>query len=46
MAIPDHSIRISIDRGGTFTDCHAQWPVEQSEEYPDGIREAVSMYCC
>ncbi|KAA1077560.1 hypothetical protein PGT21_011836 [Puccinia graminis f. sp. tritici] len=24
--IADHSIQISIDRGGTFTDVHASWP--------------------
>lgn len=24
--VPDHSIRISADRGGTFTDLWAQWP--------------------
>ncbi|BGP57766.1 hypothetical protein JCM8202_002418 [Rhodotorula sphaerocarpa] len=24
--VPDNSIRISIDRGGTFTDVHTSWP--------------------
>ncbi|KAI3614207.1 5-oxoprolinase [Moniliophthora roreri] len=28
ISIPDHSIQIAIDRGGTFTDCHASWPTE------------------
>ncbi|GAA5887260.1 hypothetical protein JCM5296_004579 [Sporobolomyces johnsonii] len=26
-AVPDHSIRIAIDRGGTFSDCWASWPL-------------------
>ncbi|KAK7049944.1 hypothetical protein VNI00_005374 [Paramarasmius palmivorus] len=34
-AIPDHSIQIAIDRGGTFTDCHASWLTE------DGRREEI-----
>jgi len=25
MSVPDHSIQISIDRGGTFTDVYASW---------------------
>lgn len=24
--VPDRSIQISIDRGGTFTDVHVSWP--------------------
>ena len=24
--VPDRSIAISVDRGGTFTDVHASWP--------------------
>ncbi|GAA6042425.1 hypothetical protein JCM8097_008446 [Rhodosporidiobolus ruineniae] len=34
-SVPDHSIQISIDRGGTFSDCHASWPL------PNGEREEV-----
>lgn len=26
MQLPDRSIKISVDRGGTFTDVHASWP--------------------
>jgi 5-oxoprolinase (ATP-hydrolysing) len=29
-------IRFAIDRGGTFTDCVAHYPVTPSEQYPDG----------
>ncbi|AAW42254.1 cytoplasm protein, putative [Cryptococcus deneoformans JEC21] len=31
-SIPDHSIRISIDRGGTFTDVHASIPAANHSE--------------
>ncbi|CAG8715453.1 18400_t:CDS:2, partial [Racocetra fulgida] len=34
-------IRISIDRGGTFTDCIGIVPVPTSKEYPTGRREIV-----
>ncbi|CAG8509217.1 4459_t:CDS:10, partial [Scutellospora calospora] len=34
-------IRISIDRGGTFTDCIGMVPVPVSEEYPTGRRDIV-----
>ncbi|CAG8553030.1 1256_t:CDS:10 [Ambispora leptoticha] len=34
-------IRISIDRGGTFTDCYGSIPVPVSEQYPNGRREVV-----
>ncbi|CAG8552349.1 8280_t:CDS:10 [Ambispora gerdemannii] len=34
-------IRISIDRGGTFTDCFGTIPVPVSEQYPNGRREVV-----
>lgn len=34
--LPDASIRISIDRGGTFTDVHASWPDPYN---PDGARK-------
>ncbi|CAG8594367.1 13574_t:CDS:10 [Funneliformis caledonium] len=34
-------IRISIDRGGTFTDCIGSIPVPVSEEYPTGRKEIV-----
>ncbi|RIB11070.1 Hydantoinase B/oxoprolinase-domain-containing protein [Gigaspora rosea] len=34
-------IRISIDRGGTFTDCIGMVPVPVSKEYPTGRREIV-----
>ncbi|GAA6023156.1 hypothetical protein JCM10207_005745 [Rhodosporidiobolus poonsookiae] len=33
--VPDHSIQISIDRGGTFSDCHASWP------RPNGERKEI-----
>ena len=33
--VKPHSIRISIDRGGTFSDVHASWPA------PNGSREEV-----
>ncbi|GHJ88736.1 hypothetical protein NliqN6_5138 [Naganishia liquefaciens] len=29
-SVPDHSIRISIDRGGTFTDVFASYPADES----------------
>ena len=29
--VPDNSIRISIDRGGTFTDVHTSWPDANGE---------------
>ncbi|CAJ0887902.1 5279_t:CDS:10 [Entrophospora sp. SA101] len=34
-------IRISIDRGGTFTDCIGSIPVPKSNEYPKGRKEVV-----
>jgi 5-oxoprolinase (ATP-hydrolysing) len=34
-------IRISIDRGGTFTDCIGSIPVPVSEEFPTGRKEVV-----
>ncbi|KAI9603853.1 hypothetical protein H4Q26_003457 [Puccinia striiformis f. sp. tritici PST-130] len=30
--VADHSIRISIDRGGTFTDVHATWPTATDKD--------------
>ncbi|AFR94607.2 5-oxoprolinase [Cryptococcus neoformans C23] len=34
--VSDHSIRIAIDRGGTFTDVHASWPG------PNGREESIT----
>ncbi|KAI5481244.1 5-oxoprolinase [Pseudohyphozyma bogoriensis] len=36
--VPDHSIKISVDRGGTFTDIHASWPCEEEE---GGVKEVI-----
>ncbi|KAG0370830.1 hypothetical protein BGZ54_003552 [Gamsiella multidivaricata] len=36
-----NSIRVCIDRGGTFTDCVASIPVAVSEEHPTGRKEIV-----
>ncbi|KAI9464797.1 5-oxoprolinase [Russula earlei] len=33
MAIPDHSIRISADRGGTFCDVYADYPDPDNNEH-------------
>ncbi|PRQ72198.1 5-oxoprolinase [Rhodotorula toruloides] len=30
-SLPDHSVQVSTDRGGTFTDVHASWPQENGE---------------
>ncbi|KAJ2017030.1 hypothetical protein GGI14_003250 [Coemansia sp. S680] len=35
------SIRVCIDRGGTFTDCVGIFPVEPTAEHPDGERVVV-----
>ncbi|KAK4058751.1 hypothetical protein OIO90_000195 [Microbotryomycetes sp. JL221] len=32
MTVPDHSIKISVDRGGTFTDLHATWPKDRAQQ--------------
>ncbi|BGP19683.1 hypothetical protein JCM10213_001859 [Rhodosporidiobolus nylandii] len=34
--LPNNSVRVSIDRGGTFSDCHASWPLPNGE-----IKEVV-----
>ncbi|KAL1744750.1 Hydantoinase/oxoprolinase-domain-containing protein [Schizophyllum fasciatum] len=38
MTIPDHSIRIAADRGGTFCDVHASYP---SPTAPNGVAELI-----
>ncbi|KAG9295775.1 hypothetical protein G9A89_009003 [Geosiphon pyriformis] len=35
------AMRISIDRGGTFTDCIGSFPVPISDEFPTGRREVI-----
>ncbi|CAG8585581.1 17192_t:CDS:10 [Acaulospora morrowiae] len=41
MSTEKKGIRISIDRGGTFTDCIGSMNVPVSKEYPLGRREVV-----
>ncbi|KNZ46548.1 5-oxoprolinase (ATP-hydrolysing) [Puccinia sorghi] len=52
MTVADHSIQISIDRGGTFTDVYASWTTTHRHEwttkllsrdpaYPDAPREGI-----
>ncbi|KAI9591289.1 5-oxoprolinase [Syncephalis fuscata] len=38
---PGCNIRFSIDRGGTFTDCVAHYPVAVNNTYPKGVATAV-----
>lgn len=40
--IPDHSIRISIDTGGTFTDVVAQYITEEGGETQEMILKLLS----
>ncbi|ORY72599.1 5-oxoprolinase [Leucosporidium creatinivorum] len=37
--IADHSIKISVDRGGSFTDVHASWPAGSDGEQGEGGAE-------
>jgi 5-oxoprolinase (ATP-hydrolysing) len=39
-AIPDHSLRISIDRGGTFTDVFASYP-DPDRKAEEGVRREL-----
>ncbi|GAA6064254.1 hypothetical protein JCM10212_006403 [Sporobolomyces blumeae] len=41
--VPDHSIRISIDRGGTFADVHASWRVEGQAERREKVFKLLSV---
>lgn len=40
--VPDNSIRISIDRGGTFTDVHTSWP-DASGERQEQVLKLLSV---
>ncbi|BGO97667.1 putative 5-oxoprolinase (putative) [Rhodotorula toruloides] len=40
--IPDRSIKIAVDRGGTFSDVHASWPVEGQKERKEIILKLLS----
>lgn len=40
--LPDRSIRISCDRGGTFSDVHASWPVPGQKERKEIILKLLS----
>ncbi|GAA5968138.1 hypothetical protein JCM11641_003745 [Rhodosporidiobolus odoratus] len=40
--LPDRSIKIAVDRGGTFTDVHASWPVDGQEERKEIILKLLS----
>ncbi|GAA6037141.1 hypothetical protein JCM8097_008756 [Rhodosporidiobolus ruineniae] len=40
--IPDRSIKIAVDRGGTFTDVHASWPVDGEDERKEIILKLLS----
>jgi len=41
--IPNHSIQISIDRGGTFTDVHASYlPDEESQDRSELVLKLLS----
>nr|XP_019046779.1 5-oxoprolinase [Kwoniella bestiolae CBS 10118]OCF25709.1 5-oxoprolinase [Kwoniella bestiolae CBS 10118] len=42
IAVPDHSIRISIDRGGTFTDVHASWMEKAGGQRKEMITKLLS----
>lgn len=42
MPVPDHSIRICADRGGTFCDVHASYP---DPEDPSQREELVVKLC-
>ncbi|GAA5848487.1 hypothetical protein JCM8547_004528 [Rhodosporidiobolus lusitaniae] len=41
-SLPDRSIEIAVDRGGTFTDVHASWPVEGQDERKEIILKLLS----
>ncbi|GAA5881825.1 hypothetical protein JCM16303_006468 [Sporobolomyces ruberrimus] len=41
-SVPDHSIRISCDRGGTFLDCWASWKVEGEKERKEKVFKLLS----
>lgn len=40
--IPDHSIRISCDRGGTFLDCWCSWKVEGEKNRREKVFKLLS----
>ncbi|GAA6008081.1 hypothetical protein JCM11491_001874 [Sporobolomyces phaffii] len=40
--VPDHSIRISCDRGGTFLDCWASWKVEGEKDRREKVFKLLS----
>ncbi|GAA5830228.1 hypothetical protein JCM11251_001276 [Rhodosporidiobolus azoricus] len=41
-SLPDRSVKIAVDRGGTFTDVHASWPVEGQDERKEIILKLLS----
>ncbi|GAA5835484.1 hypothetical protein JCM3766R1_006429 [Sporobolomyces carnicolor] len=41
-AVPDHSIRISCDRGGTFLDCWCSWKVEGEKSRREKVFKLLS----
>lgn len=38
FVLPDHSIRIAIDRGGTFSDCQSSWPLPNGERHEQVVK--------
>ncbi|GAA6004515.1 hypothetical protein JCM10207_000913 [Rhodosporidiobolus poonsookiae] len=40
--LPDKSIKIAVDRGGTFTDVHASWPVDGQDDRKEIILKLLS----
>lgn len=41
--VPDHSVQISTDRGGTFTDCYYSFPDPKREARTEGVVKLLSV---